>query len=55
VNEICDEALRDVLLLLQVEMIVAVGKFAEARANSAVAGTELKGQIKVTYLTLLVM
>jgi hypothetical protein len=28
-------------------MIVAIGKFAEARANSAVAGTELKGKIKV--------
>jgi hypothetical protein len=31
-------------------MIVAIGKFAEARANSAVAGTELKGKIKVITL-----
>jgi hypothetical protein len=38
------------LLLLQVEMIVAVGRFAEARAKSAVAGTELKGKIKVLTL-----
>jgi len=32
---------------LQVEVIVAVGKFAEKRANAAVAHTELKGKIKV--------
>jgi hypothetical protein len=31
-------------------MNVAVEKFAEARANSAVAGTELKGKIKVITL-----
>jgi hypothetical protein len=31
-------------------MIIAIGKFAEARANSAVAGTELKGKIKVITL-----
>ncbi|PNF24149.1 hypothetical protein B7P43_G00591 [Cryptotermes secundus] len=49
-NEICDKALHDVLLLLQVEMIVAIGKFAEARANSVVTGTELKGKIKVITL-----
>lgn len=28
-------------------MIVAVGKYAEKRANAAVAHTELKGKIKV--------
>jgi hypothetical protein len=50
VNEICDQALHDVLLLLQVEVIVAIGRFAEARAKSAVAGTELKGKIKVITL-----
>jgi hypothetical protein len=33
-------------------MIVAVGKYAEKRANLAVAGTELKGKIKVTTLHL---
>lgn len=49
-NEICDEALRDVLLLLQVEVIVAIGKFAEKRANLAVAGTELRGKIKVVTI-----
>lgn len=49
-NNICDEALRDVLLLLQVEVIVAIGKFAETRANLAVAGTELQTKIKVITL-----
>lgn len=49
-NEICDKALRDVLLLLQVEVIVAIGKYAEARANLAVTGTELKTKIKVITL-----
>lgn len=47
VNEICDKALRDVLQLLQVEVIVAVGKYAEKRANAAVARTELEGKIKI--------
>lgn len=47
VNEICDKALCDVLQLLQVEVIVAVGKYAEKRANAAVARTELEGKIKV--------
>lgn len=32
------------------ETIVGIGKFAEARANSAVAGTELNGKIKVITL-----
>jgi hypothetical protein len=50
VNNVCDEALRDVLLLLQVEVIVAIGKFAEKRANLAVAGTELQTKIKVITL-----
>jgi hypothetical protein len=33
-----------------VETVVAIGKFAEKRANSAVTGTELKGKIKVITL-----
>jgi len=31
-------------------VIVAIGKFAEKRANLAVAGTELRGKIKVVTI-----
>ncbi|PSN56774.1 hypothetical protein C0J52_02685, partial [Blattella germanica] len=47
INEICDEALCDVLRLLEVEIIIAIGRFAETRAAKAVKGTELEGKIKV--------
>ncbi|KAJ9599951.1 hypothetical protein L9F63_009779, partial [Diploptera punctata] len=45
---ICDESLREVVQLLQVEIIIGIGKFAETRANSAIKG--LEHNIKVTSI-----
>ncbi|KAK3922262.1 Single-strand selective monofunctional uracil DNA glycosylase [Frankliniella fusca] len=45
----CDAALIKVLLLLQVETIVAIGRFAEKRANIAVQDSNLKS-IKVVSI-----
>ncbi|XP_069686659.1 single-strand selective monofunctional uracil DNA glycosylase [Periplaneta americana] len=51
VNEICDETLRDVLELLQVEVLVGIGRYAEDRAKKALAGTELLDKVKVVSIS----
>lgn len=50
-NEICDEALRDVIELLQVEVLVAIGRYAEDRAKRALTDTELLDKVKIVSIS----
>lgn len=43
--ELCDEALIKIVQLLDVEIIVGIGKFAEKRAQIAVSAAELSVQV----------
>lgn len=47
-NSICDNFLADVLKLLKVETVVAVGKFAEKRTEEVVKAFGLKN-VKVSF------
>ena len=47
-NELCDQALVQVVKLLEVKVLICVGKYTQARAQAALK--ELEGKIRVEMI-----
>jgi single-strand selective monofunctional uracil DNA glycosylase len=46
-NSTCEQAFINIIKLLRVEIIVAVGRYAKVRAENALKGSQLKGSVRV--------
>lgn len=50
IHELCDQALSKIIQLLDIKIIVGIGRFAEKRAQTVVSADNLSVQVIITII-----